>query len=122
MGNWDWIVMNGYIEVYYGWKNGNMSMLNLVINLMSVNLKLIVVVGYYLFVGYVYMVLNIDIFDLNIGVFVMMLMNLNLLVMDVGNDVDLMYGVCVYLCLIGEYVIMKDNYNGLSIVVYCWCL
>jgi hypothetical protein len=39
---------------------------------------------------------------------------------DVGNDVDSMYGLRAFLRSTGEYVITKDNYNGSSIVVYRW--
>ncbi|WP_175873385.1 SMP-30/gluconolaconase/LRE-like region family protein [Burkholderia sp. BCC0397] len=119
-GNWDWTAMNGHIEVYRGWKNGNTSTPNPVINLTSANPKSIAAAGHYLFVGYVHTVPNIDIFDLNTGALVTTLTNSNASAMDVGNDVDSMYGVRAYLRSTGEYVITKDNYNGSSIVVYRW--
>ncbi|MDN7429869.1 SMP-30/gluconolaconase/LRE-like region family protein [Burkholderia sp. AU16741] len=119
-GNWDWTAMNGHIEVYRGWKNGNTSTPNPVINLTSANPKSIAAAGHYLFVGYVHTVPNIDIFDLNTGALVATLTNSNASSMDVGNDVDSMYGVQAYLRSTGEYVITKDNYNGSSIVVYRW--
>ncbi|OJA74571.1 SMP-30/gluconolaconase/LRE-like region family protein [Burkholderia ubonensis] len=119
-GNWDWTAMNGYIEVYHGWKAGNTSAPNPVITLTSPNPKSIAAAGRYLFVGYVHTVPNIDVFDLNTGSLVTTLTNSNPAAMDVGNDVDSMYGIRAYLRSTGEYVITKDNYNGSSIVVYRW--
>ncbi|KVR57434.1 SMP-30/gluconolactonase/LRE family protein [Burkholderia ubonensis] len=119
-GNWDWTAMNGYIEVYHGWKAGNTSAPNPVITLTSPNPKSIAAAGRYLFVGYVHTVPNIDVFDLNTGSLVATLTNSNPAAMDVGNDVDSMYGIRAYLRSTGEYVITKDNYNGSSIVVYRW--
>ncbi|RQS61201.1 SMP-30/gluconolaconase/LRE-like region family protein [Burkholderia sp. Bp8963] len=119
-GNWDWTAMNGHIEVYHGWKAGNTTAPNPVINLTSANPKSIAAAGHYLFVGYVHTVPNIDVFDLNTGALVTTLTNSNTSAMDVGNDVDSMYGIRAYLRSTGEYVITKDNYNGTSIVVYRW--
>ncbi|KVM62533.1 SMP-30/gluconolaconase/LRE-like region family protein [Burkholderia ubonensis] len=119
-GNWDWTAMNGYIEVYHGWKAGNTTAPNPVITLTSPNPKSIAAAGRYLFVGYVHTVPNIDVFDLNTGSLVATLTNSNPAAMDVGNDVDSMYGIRAYLRSTGEYVITKDNYNGSSIVVYRW--
>ncbi|KWE75968.1 SMP-30/gluconolaconase/LRE-like region family protein [Burkholderia ubonensis] len=119
-GNWDWTAMNGYIEVYHGWKAGNTTAPNPVITLTSPNPKSIAAAGRYLFVGYVHTVPNIDVFDLNTGSLVATLTNSNPAAMDVGNDVDSMYGIRAYLRSSGEYVITKDNYNGSSIVVYRW--
>ncbi|RQR52877.1 SMP-30/gluconolaconase/LRE-like region family protein [Burkholderia sp. Bp9125] len=119
-GNWDWTAMNGHIEVYHGWKAGNTTAPNPVIDLTSPNPKSIAAAGRYLFVGYVHTVPNIDVFDLNTGSLVTTLTNSNPAAMDVGNDVDSMYGIRAYLRSTGEYVITKDNYNGSSIVVYRW--
>ncbi|WP_431824266.1 SMP-30/gluconolaconase/LRE-like region family protein [Burkholderia sp. F1] len=119
-GNWDWTAMNGHIEVYHGWKAGNTSAPNPVITLASPNPKSIAAAGHYLFVGYVHTVPNIDVFDLDTGSLVTTLTNSNTAAMDVGNDVDSMYGIRAYLRSTGEYVITKDNYNGSSIVVYRW--
>ncbi|MBN3831627.1 SMP-30/gluconolactonase/LRE family protein [Burkholderia sp. Ac-20344] len=118
--NWDWTAMNGHIEVYRGWKNGNTSAPNPVINLTSANPKSIAAAGHYLFVGYVHTVPNVDVFDLNTGALVTTLTNSNTSAMDVGNDVDSMYGIRAYLRSTGEYVITKDNYNGTSMIVYRW--
>ncbi|OXJ32182.1 SMP-30/gluconolaconase/LRE-like region family protein [Burkholderia sp. HI2714] len=118
--NWDWTAMNGHIEVYHGWKNGNTTAPNPVINLTSANPKSIAAAGHYLFVGYVHTVPNVDVFDLNTGALVTTLTNSNASAMDVGNDVDSMYGIRAYLRSTGEYVITKDNYNGTSMIVYCW--
>jgi hypothetical protein len=40
--------------------------------------------------------------------------------MDVGTDVDSVFGLRSYLRSTGEYVVTKDNYSGSSIVVYRW--
>lgn len=119
-GSWDWTAMNGRIEVYHGWSAGNVTQPNPVIALTSANPKSIASAGNYLFVGYVHTVPNIDVFDLNTGQLVATLTNSNTGMMDVGNDVDSMYGLRAYLRSTGEYVITKDNYNGSSIVVYRW--
>ena len=59
-------------------------------------------------------------FDLNTGSLVATLTNSNPGKLDVGNDVDSMYGIRAYRRSNGEYVITKDNYNGSSVVVYRW--
>ncbi|MBR8126448.1 SMP-30/gluconolactonase/LRE family protein [Burkholderia multivorans] len=119
-GSWDWTAMNGHIEIYRGWKAGNKTAPSLAIDLTSANPKSIAAAGHYLFVGYVHTVPNIDVYDLNTGALVTTLTNSNPSAMDVGNDVDSMYGIRAYLRSTGEYVITKDNYNGSSLVVYRW--
>ncbi|TDQ85341.1 SMP-30/gluconolaconase/LRE-like region family protein [Paraburkholderia silvatlantica] len=119
-GSWDWTAMNGHIEIYHGWKAGNVSAPGPVIDLTSANPKSIAAAGHYLFVGYVHTVPNIDVFDLDTGSLVTTLTNSNPTTMDVGNDVDSMYGIRAYLRSTGEYVVTKDNYNGSSVVVYRW--
>ncbi|KFG94282.1 hypothetical protein GQ56_0127065 [Burkholderia paludis] len=119
-GSWDWTAMNGHIEVYHGWKGGNTGAPNPVIDLTSANPKSIAAAGRYLFVGYVHTVPNVDVFDLDTGALVATLTNSNASAMDVGNDVDSMYGIRAYLRSTGEYVITKDNYNGTSMIVYRW--
>ncbi|MBU9289942.1 SMP-30/gluconolaconase/LRE-like region family protein [Burkholderia multivorans] len=119
-GSWDWTAMNGHIEIYRGWKAGNKTAPSLAIDLTSANPKSIAAAGHYLFVGYVHTVPNIDVYDLNTGGLVTTLTNSNPSAMDVGNDVDSMYGIRAYLRSTGEYVITKDNYNGSSLVVYRW--
>ncbi|KVP23215.1 SMP-30/gluconolaconase/LRE-like region family protein [Burkholderia multivorans] len=119
-GSWDWTAMNGHIEIYRGWKAGNKTTPSLAIDLTSANPKSIAAAGHYLFVGYVHTVPNIDVYDLNTGALVTTLTNSNPSAMDVGNDVDSMYGIRAYLRSTGEYVITKDNYNGSSLVVYRW--
>ncbi|QGZ65705.1 NHL repeat-containing protein [Paraburkholderia acidisoli] len=119
-GSWDWTAMNGHIEVYHGWKAGNTGTPSPVINLASANPKSIAAAGHYLFVGYVHTVPNIDVYDLNTGSLVTTLTNSNPNAVDVGNDVDSMYGVRAYLSSTGDYIVTKDNYNGSSVVVYRW--
>jgi len=118
-GNWDWTAMDGHIEVYHGWASGNRTP-NPVINLTSANPKSIAAAGNYLFVGYVHTVPNIDVFDLTTGQQVTTLINANPSTVDVGNDVDSMYGLRAYLTSSGQYVITKDNYNGTSVIVQRW--
>ncbi|MEM5325016.1 SMP-30/gluconolaconase/LRE-like region family protein [Paraburkholderia sp. JHI2823] len=118
--SWDWTAMNGHIAVYHGWQAGNTEAPNPVIDLTAANPKSIAAAGHYLFVGYVHTVPNIDVFDLDTGRLVTTLTNSNAPAMDVGNDVDSMYGIRAYLRSSGEYVITKDNYNGTSVVVYRW--
>lgn len=119
-GSWDWTAMQSRIEVYHGWSAGNTTRPNPVINLGSANPKSITAAGNYLFVGYVHTVPNIDAFNLTTGQLDNTLINSSPGTVDVGNDVDSMYGLRAYLRAAGEYVITKDNYNGSSIVVYRW--
>ena len=119
-GNWDWTAMNGRIEVYHGWTSGNIGQPAPVITLASPNPKSIAAAGDYLFAGYVHTVPNIDVFDLNTGQLVTTLVNANPDKVDVGNDVDSMYGRRAYLRADGEYVITRDNYKGTSVIVHRW--
>ncbi|MFM0223607.1 SMP-30/gluconolactonase/LRE family protein [Paraburkholderia dipogonis] len=119
-GSWDWTAMQSRIEVYHGWSAGNTTRPDPVITLTSANPKSITAAGNYLFVGYVHTVPNIDAFNLTTGQLVTTLINSNPGAVDVGNDVDSMYGLRAYLRAAGEYVITKDNYNGSSMVVYRW--
>jgi hypothetical protein len=119
-GSWDWTAMQSRIEVYHGWSAGNTTRPDPVITLTSANPKSITAAGNYLFVGYVHTVPNIDVFNLTTGQLVTTLINSSPGTVDVGNDVDSMYGLRAYLRAAGEYVITKDNYNGSSMVVYRW--
>jgi hypothetical protein len=119
-GSWDWTAMQTRIEVYHGWSAGNTTRPDPVINIPSVNPKSITAAGNYLFLGYVHTVPNIDVFNLGTGQLDTTLINTSPGTVDVGNDVDSMYGLRAYLRSTGEYVITKDNYNGSSIVVYRW--
>lgn len=119
-GSWDWTAMQSRIEVYHGWSAGNTTKPNPVINLTSANPKSITAAGNYLFVGYVHTVPNIDAFNLTTGNLDTTLINSSVGTVDVGNDVDSMYGLRAYLRSAGEYVITKDNYNGSSVIVYRW--
>ncbi|PQV54568.1 SMP-30/gluconolaconase/LRE-like protein [Paraburkholderia sp. BL21I4N1] len=119
-GSWDWTAMLSRIEIYHGWSAGNTTRPNPVINLSSANPKSIAAAGNYLFVGYVHTVPNIDAFNLTTGQLDTTLINASPATVDVGNDVDSMYGLRAFLRASGEYVITKDNYNGSSIVVHRW--
>ncbi|WP_118181647.1 SMP-30/gluconolaconase/LRE-like region family protein [Paraburkholderia phosphatilytica] len=118
--NWDWTAMDGRIEVYHGWAAGNIRTPNPVITQTGANPKSIAAAGNYLFVGYVHTVPNVDVYDLTTGALVTTLTDSSPQTVDVGNDVDSMYGLRAYLTSSGQYVITKDNYNGSSIVVYRW--
>ncbi|WP_144141277.1 SMP-30/gluconolactonase/LRE family protein [Paraburkholderia sp. BCC1884] len=119
-GSTDWTAMQSRIEVYHGWSAGNTTRPDPVINLTSANPKSIAAAGNYLFVGYVHTVPNIDAFNLTTGNLDTTLINSSPATVDVGNDVDSMYGLRAYLRAAGEYVVTKDNYNGTSMVVYRW--
>ena len=118
-GSTDWTSLGTRVEVYHGWKAGNTTN-PVVINLTSTNPKSITAAGNYLFVGYVHTVPNIDAFNLTTGMLDNTFVNSNPNNVYVGNDVDSMYGLRSYLRSTGEYVVMKDDYNGSSIVVYRW--
>jgi hypothetical protein len=120
VGSTDWTSIGTRIEVYHGWRAGNQALPNPVINLTSINPKSITAAGNYLFVGYVHAAPNIDAFNLATGSLDITLTNTNPGQVDVGNDVDSMYGLRSYLRSTGEYVVTKDNYNGSSIIVYRW--
>jgi SMP-30/Gluconolactonase/LRE-like region len=120
VGSLDWTAMQSRIEVYHGWSAGNTTRPDPVINLTSVDPKSITAAGNYLFVGYVHTVPNIDAFNLTTGQLDTTLINSSPGTVDVGNDVDSMYGLRAYLRAAGEYVITKDNYNGSSMIVYRW--
>ncbi|RKE36944.1 SMP-30/gluconolaconase/LRE-like protein [Paraburkholderia sp. BL23I1N1] len=119
-GSTDWTAVGSRVEVYHGWLAGNRSAPNPVINITSANAKSIVAAGNYLFVGYVHTVPNIDAFNLTTGQLDTTFVNSNPNKVDVGNDVDSMYGLRAYRRSTGEYEVTKDNYNNSSIVVYRW--
>ncbi|MFL9899651.1 SMP-30/gluconolactonase/LRE family protein [Paraburkholderia fungorum] len=119
-GSTDWTAVGSRVEVYHGWLAGNRTTPNPVINITSANPKSIVAAGNYLFVGYVHTVPNIDAFNLTTGKLDTTLVNSNPNTVDVGNDVDSMYGLRAYRRSTGEYEVTKDNYNDSNIVVYRW--
>ncbi|WP_323047522.1 SMP-30/gluconolactonase/LRE family protein, partial [Paraburkholderia sp.] len=119
-GSTDWTAVGSRVEVYHGWLAGNRTTPNPVINITSANPKSIVAAGNYLFVGYVHTVPNIDAFNLTTGKLDTTLVNSNPNTVDVGNDVDSMYGLRAYRRSTGEYEVTKHNYNDSSIVVYRW--
>ena len=119
-GSTDWTAVGSRVEVYHGWLAGNRSTPNPVINLTGANAKSIAATGNYLFVGYVHTVPNIDAFNLTTGQLDITFTNSNPNNVDVGNDVDSMYGLRAYRRSTGEYEVTKDNYNDSSIVVYRW--
>lgn len=119
-GSTDWTAVGSRVEVYHGWLAGNRTTPKPVINITSANAKSITAAGNYLFVGYVHTVPNIDVFNLTTGTLDTTLINSNPNAVDVGNDVDSMYGLRAYRRSTGEYEITKDDYNESSIVVYRW--
>jgi hypothetical protein len=120
VGSADWTSIGTRVEVYHGWLAGNQSAPNPVLNLTSANPKSITASGNYLFVGYVHAAPNIDAFNLTTGSLDITFTNTSPGTVDVGNDVDSMYGLRSYLRSTGEYVVTKDNYNESSIIVFRW--
>ncbi len=120
IGSTDWTSIGTRVEVYHGWRAGNQTSPNPVINIASPNPKSITASGNYLFVGYVHTVPNIDAFNLTTGNVDTTLIDSSPSTVYVGNDVDSMYGLRSFLRSSGEYVVTKDNSNGSSIVVYRW--
>jgi len=114
----DWTSIGTRVEVYSGWLAGNRT--PMVITLSSTNPKAMAAAGNYLFVGYVHTVPNIDAFNLTTGALDNTFINANSSTVDVGNDVDSMYGLCAFLRSTGEYVVTKDNYNDASVIVHRW--
>jgi len=119
-GSTDWTAVGSRVEVYHGWLAGNRTTPNPVINIPGANPKSIAAAGNYLFVGYVHTVPNVDAFNLTTGTLDTTFVNSNPNAVDVGNDVDSMYGLRAYRRSTGEYEVTKDNYNDSSIVVYRW--
>lgn len=119
-GSTDWTAVGSRVEIYHGWLAGNRATPNPVINIASANPKSIAAVGNYLFVGYVHTVPNVDAFNLTTGKLDTTFINSNPNKVDVGNDVDSMYGLRAYRRSTGEYEVTKDNYNNSSVVVYRW--
>jgi hypothetical protein len=119
-GSIDWTAVGSRVEVYHGWLAGNRTVPNPVINLTSASAKSITAAGNYLFVGYVHTVPNVDAFNLTTGKLDITLINSNPNNVDVGNDVDSMYGLRAYRRSTGEYEVTKDNYNDASVVLYRW--
>ncbi|MCX5539349.1 SMP-30/gluconolactonase/LRE family protein [Paraburkholderia sp. CNPSo 3076] len=117
VGSMDWTSMGTRIEVYHDWSAGNTTRPGPVITVTSA--KSIAAAGNHLFVGYG-SVPNIDTFNLTTGRLDTTLLNSSAGTVDVGPNVDSMYGIRAYLRKTGEYVITKDNYDGSSIIVYHW--
>jgi hypothetical protein len=119
-GSTDWTAVGSRVEVYHGWLAGNRNTPNPVINITGASPKSIAAAGNYLFVGYVHTVPNIDAFNLTTGQLDITFTNSNPNKVDVGNDVDSMYGLRTYRRSTGEYEVTKDNYNDASVVLYRW--
>lgn len=117
-GSIDWTSLGGRVEVYHGWKAGNTTNPNLVINLKSAqNPKGRAAAGNYLFISYVHTVPDIDAYNLTTGADDLTMTSANSNV-AVGNDVDSMYGIRAYQKSNGDYLISKDNYNNNSIIIH----
>jgi hypothetical protein len=127
-GSADWSQMGTRIEVYHGWRAGNTSAPNPVINITRATPRSITASANYLFVGYVYsgqsapsrdVLQDIDAFNLTTGTLDATLNNSNPNGVSVGDDVDSMYSLRSYFNEgTGEYVVTRDNFNDSSIVVY----
>ena len=114
----DWTSLGGRVEVYHGWKAGNTTNPNQVINLKtSQNPKGRAAAGNYLFISYVHTVPDIDAYNLTTGANDLTMTSADPNV-AVGNDVDSMYGIRAYQTSTGDYLISKDNYNNNSIVIH----
>jgi hypothetical protein len=113
----DWTTPGGRVEVYHGWQAGNTTTPDPVITLTSTNPKALTAAGNYLFVGYVHTVSNIDAFNLTTGDLDITMTSADPNVY-VGNDVDSMYGINAYQALNGNYIVTKDNYNGISVIIH----
>ncbi|GGG69379.1 hypothetical protein [Edaphobacter dinghuensis] len=114
----DWTSLGGRVEVYHGWKAGNTTNPNPVINLKTTqNPKGHAAAGNYLFISYVHTVPDIDAYNLTTGSNDLTMTSADPNV-AVGNDVDSMYGIRAYQKANGQYVISKDNYNNNSIVIH----
>lgn len=114
----DWTSLGGRVEVYHGWKAGNTTNPNPIINLKTTqNPKGRAAAGNYLFISYVHTVPDIDAYNLTTGTNDLTMTSADPNV-AVGNDVDSMYGIRAYQKSNGQYVISKDNYNNNSIIIH----
>ncbi|WP_260705928.1 SMP-30/gluconolactonase/LRE family protein [Edaphobacter flagellatus] len=114
----DWTSLGGRVEVYHGWKAGNTTTPNQVINLKTTqNPKGRAAAGNYLFISYVHTVPDIDAYNLTTGANDLTMTSADPNV-AVGNDVDSMYGIRAYQTSNGDYLISKDNYNNNSIIIH----
>lgn len=114
----DWTSLGGRVEVYHGWKAGNTTNPNPIINLKTTqNPKGHAAAGNYLFISYVHTVPDIDAYNLTTGTNDLTMTSADPNV-AVGNDVDSMYGIRAYQKSNGQYVISKDNYNNNSIIIH----
>jgi len=114
----DWTSLGGRVEVYHGWKAGNTTTPNQVINLKTgQNPKGRTAAGNYLFISYVHTVPDVDAYNLTTGANDLTMTSADPNV-AVGNDVDSMYGIRAYQTSNGDYLISKDNYNNNSIIVH----
>ena len=114
----DWTSLGGRVEVYHGWKAGNTTNPNPVINLKTTqNPKGHAAAGNYLFISYVHTVPDIDAYNLTTGADDLTMTSADPNV-AVGNDVDSMYGIRAYQASNGDYLISKDNYNNNSIIIH----
>ncbi|NRO98756.1 SMP-30/gluconolaconase/LRE-like region family protein [Paraburkholderia sp. NMBU_R16] len=121
----DWTVLGTRFEVYHGWKAGNTTRPDPVINLTNPGARSIAAAGSYLFVGYWFdsngkALPDIDAFNLATGKLDATLSNTSNGAMDASSAVDSMYGISAYLRSTGEYVVTKNNVKANSITVYRW--
>ncbi len=121
----DWTVLGTRFEVYHGWKAGNTTRPDPVINVTDPGARSIAAAGNYLFVGYWFdssgkALPNIDAFNLATGKLDATLSNTSHGAVDSSSAVDSMYGISAYLRSTGEYVVTKNNVKANSITVYRW--
>ena len=113
-GDANWIMVGPRVEVYAGWRRG-VRIPTAAFRLERPQPKCLAAAGDHLFVGY-YSTNAIDMFELKTGQRVLTMTGKD--GVDVGNDVDSMYGLRAWRRQDGSYVVTKDDYNYCKVVVY----
>ena len=113
-GDANWIMVGPRVEVYAGWRRG-VRIPTSAFRLERPQPKCLAAAGDHLFVGY-YSTNAIDMFELKTGQRVLTMTGKD--GVDVGNDVDSMYGLRAWRRQDGSYVVTKDDYNYCKVVVY----
>lgn len=113
-GDANWIMVGPRVEVYEGWGKGVRTPTRS-FRIERPQPKCMAAAGDHLFVGY-YSTNAIDAFDLRTGRLVLTMTAKD--GVDVGNDVDSMYGLRAYRRKDGAILVTKDDYNFCKVVVY----